>query len=214
MIRVTVTMKFTGEILKRVPVAIMLDAASSGPVETYTDRAGIATFKLEPASGKVLVDGVPRYHGHLSEDMHIELWSLADSTSVGESGAPAGLSGGSIAYPSMQTKVLHVEGREVLTDSEGYLVHPEDWSEAFVRTQAAAEGLQLTNEHWDVIRYLRDYFASHNVQAQVREIIRHFRKVWGPERGSNRYLHDIFPRGGPQKQGNRLAGLLRTKGEH
>ncbi len=31
---------------------------------------------------------------------------------------------------------------------------------------------------------------------------------------SNRYLHQIFPNGGPQKQGNRLAGLLRTKGEH
>jgi tRNA 2-thiouridine synthesizing protein E len=45
-------------------------------------------------------------------------------------------------------------------------------------------------------------------------MIRHFRKLWGEERGSSRYLHRLFPRGGPQKQGNRLAGLLRTKGEH
>jgi cobyrinic acid a,c-diamide synthase len=35
-----------------------------------------------------------------------------------------------------------------------------------------------------------------------------------PERGNNHHLHEIFPVGGPQKQGNRLAGLLRTKGEH
>ncbi len=52
------------------------------------------------------------------------------------------------------------------------------------------------------------------MQAQVRVMIKHFTQVWGPERGSNHHLHDLFPRGGPQKQGNRLAGLLRTKGEH
>jgi tRNA 2-thiouridine synthesizing protein E len=34
------------------------------------------------------------------------------------------------------------------------------------------------------------------------------------DRGSSAALHRLFPRGGPQKQGNRLAGLLRTKGEH
>jgi tRNA 2-thiouridine synthesizing protein E len=65
-----------------------------------------------------------------------------------------------------------------------------------------------------VIRYLREHFAKHGAQATVREMIQHFRQVWGAEKGSNRYLHRLFPRGGPQKQGNRLAGLLRTKGEH
>ena len=72
----------------------------------------------------------------------------------------------------------------------------------------------LTDEIWEVIRFLRDYYEEHGVQANVREIIKHFRKVWGPDLGSNHHLHMIFPRGGPQKQGNRLAGLLRTKGEH
>ncbi len=72
----------------------------------------------------------------------------------------------------------------------------------------------MTDEHWQVIRFLREYYAEHGVQAQVRAMIRHFAQAWGPERGNNHYLHEIFPRGGPQKQGNRLAGLLRTKGEH
>jgi len=45
-------------------------------------------------------------------------------------------------------------------------------------------------------------------------MVKHFSEKWGAEPGSNRHLHDMFPRGGPQKQGNRLAGLLRTKGEH
>lgn len=109
---------------------------------------------------------------------------------------------------------LLVGDTEVETDSEGYLARLEQWSEDFARAQAAAEGLALTAEHWEVIRYLRDYFHEHGVQAQVRAMIRHFAAAWGPQRGNNHYLHDLFPVGGPQKQGNRLAGLLRTKGEH
>ncbi|HSN31754.1 MAG TPA: TusE/DsrC/DsvC family sulfur relay protein [Ideonella sp.] len=112
------------------------------------------------------------------------------------------------------TRILFVEGRKVETDSEGYLRHLDDWSEGFARAQAREEGLALTDEHWQVIRFLREHYQQHGVQAQVRVMIRHFAKVWGPERGNNHYLHVIFPRGGPQKQGNRLAGLLRTKGEH
>ncbi len=109
---------------------------------------------------------------------------------------------------------LDVAGRRVEIDSEGYLLDRGQWSEDFVRALAKHEGLALTPEHWEVIRYLRDYEFEHGVQAQVRVMIRHFTERWGPERGSNHALHDMFPRGGPQKQGNRLAGLLRTKGEH
>ncbi len=115
------------------------------------------------------------------------------------------------ATPAQQ---IPVNGRMVLTDSEGYLCNLDDWSEDFARALADQEGLELTDEHWEVIRFLRDHYREHGVQAQVRAMIRHFSERWGIERGSNRYLHDLFPRGGPQKQGNRLAGLLRTKGEH
>ena len=45
-------------------------------------------------------------------------------------------------------------------------------------------------------------------------MVKHFKVEWDEERGNSKYLHKIFPYGGPQKQGNRLAGLLRTKGEH
>ena len=111
-------------------------------------------------------------------------------------------------------RAVDVGGRAVETDSEGYLAHLEDWSEGFARALAVEEGLHLTAEHWEVIHFLRSYFHAHGVQAQVRAMIRHFEQQWGPERGNNHHLHDLFPVGGPQKQGNRLAGLLRTKGEH
>jgi tRNA 2-thiouridine synthesizing protein E len=109
---------------------------------------------------------------------------------------------------------VEIGGRRIETDSEGYLIDRDQWSEEFAHALAGREGLVLTPAHWEVIRFLRDYYFEHGVQAQVRVMIRHFTAVWGVERGSNHHLHEMFPRGGPQKQGNRLAGLLRTKGEH
>jgi len=118
------------------------------------------------------------------------------------------------ASATTPAQVLLVEGLPVAIDVEGYLANLDDWSEAFARRRAEMENLQLSDLHWQVIRYLRAYFDEHQVQAQVRAMIRHFAQVWGPERGNNHFLHELFPIGGPQKQGNRLAGLLRTKGEH
>ena len=112
------------------------------------------------------------------------------------------------------TRTVQVNGRPVATDVEGYLKNLEDWSEDFARAQARSEQLELTEEHWQVIHFLRSYFEEHRVQAQVRVMISHFAKAWGREHGNNHYLHELFPIGGPQKQGNRLAGLLKTKGEH
>jgi TusE/DsrC/DsvC family sulfur relay protein len=112
------------------------------------------------------------------------------------------------------TKILLVAGKEIETDAEGYIKNLDEWSEDFARARAREENLNLTDEHWQVIRFLRDYYHEHGVQAQVRVMIPHFREAWGEERGNNHYLHELFPVGGPQKQGNRLAGLLRTKGEH
>jgi tRNA 2-thiouridine synthesizing protein E len=207
-------MKVTGEPLKRVPVEVVTDADPTHPLASFTDRLGTARFEsLDACSGKIRVDGITRHHGYLDGAINIELWSLL-ANEAGESGTPGGHNAGSTAYPGMQTRAVTVDGREVMTDSEGYLVNLEDWSEDFARAQAAVEELALDAEHWMVIRYLREYFESHGRQAAVRDIIKHFRRVWGPEKGSNNYLHTIFPRGGPQKQGNRLAGLLRTKGEH
>lgn len=115
---------------------------------------------------------------------------------------------------AIYTRKLLVDGKEVLTDQEGYILNMDEWSEEFARAQAEQEKLVLTDEHWDVIHFIRTYYEEHNVQAQVRDMIRHFREAWGPERGNNHHLHEIFPMGGPQKQGNRLAGIRKTKGEH
>jgi TusE/DsrC/DsvC family sulfur relay protein len=113
-----------------------------------------------------------------------------------------------------EIRLLRVGDRDVQTDQEGYIQNMDDWSEEFALALAEQDGLALTDEHWQVIHFIREYHAEHQVQVQVRDMIKYFQPLWGAARGNNHYLHAIFPKGGPQKQGNRLAGIRRTKGEH
>ncbi len=212
MLCINVHMKFTGEPLKRTAIELVLDQNNDRIGPHHTDRTGQACFELEPMSGKVLVGGIVRYQGRLEGNIGIELFSLTEAER-GSEGSASNSTRGSNAYPGMTTLQVQVGERSVLTDSEGYLVDPDDWSEAFAREQAKRENLELHSEHWEVIRFERDWYERFATQATVRDLIRAFKVSWGKERGNNRYLHQLFPRGGPQKQGNRLAGLLRPKGE-
>lgn len=117
-------------------------------------------------------------------------------------------------YPNMQNFTMDVKGESILCDGEGYLLDLEAWSEDYVHASAEREALDLHDEHWQVIYFIRGFHVKHGVQAPVRDMVKHFKKTWGKEKGNSRYLHQIFPKGGPQKQGNRLAGVRKPKGEH
>lgn len=102
----------------------------------------------------------------------------------------------------------------VETDIEGYILDRRRWSEEVARALAAREGLELTDEHWQVIRFLRQHFLKKGRQAPIPQMIKHFREVWGPERGSAAHLFRLFEGGGgADRQGYRLAGIGRRKGE-
>lgn len=213
MVCVNVKMKYSGIPLKRTPVEVLLDESDRRIGPAATDRSGKVCFEMLSGSGKVFVAGVERYQGQLDGSIDIELRNLTENGNNSEGAASDEISG-SVAYPNMTMRTITVENHQVLTDSEGYLVNPGDWSEEFARQQAERENLQLSQEHWEVIRFQRKWYAEHGQQASVRDMIKHFRNLWGCDKGCNHYMHKLFPNGGPQKQGNRLAGLLRTKGEH
>jgi tRNA 2-thiouridine synthesizing protein E len=213
MICIHVTMKFSDLPLKRVPVELLLDENNQRVGPTPTDRTGKICFDMPASSGKIFVSGVERYQGRLDGEIKIELRNLTENGNNSEGAAADGISGNT-AYPNMLTRSIVVGGQEILTDSEGYLVDPGEWSEDFARQLANQEGLKLEQEHWEIIRFQRNWYAKHGRQASVRDMIKYFRERWGCDKGCNHYMHKLFPHGGPQKQGNRLAGLLRTKGEH
>lgn len=93
-------------------------------------------------------------------------------------------------------------------DAEGYVVEPLHWTEDLGRVLAAREGIALTDEHWDVIRFMRRHYEEHQVAPDARFVIRHIVERSGPL-ARNR-LFELFPYGYPG-QACRIAGMKRPR---
>ena len=102
---------------------------------------------------------------------------------------------------------LEVNGKTLELDGNGNLVNPQDWDEDVAKALAAADDTmgELTQEHWDVINYLRSMYFEENEQPMERVINKGMAKIWG-RKVSSKDLYVLFP-GAPSKQGNRIAGL-------
>jgi len=93
------------------------------------------------------------------------------------------------------------------TDEEGYLVDPDEWTDAVAEVLARREDIVLTDEHWAVLRFMRAYFDEHGVAADARYVVRHLTRSRGADR--NR-LFDLFPYGYVQ-QACKIAGMKRPR---
>lgn len=83
---------------------------------------------------------------------------------------------------------------------------PIDWSRADAEAQARKEGIKLTEEHWQVVCALQEFYAQHEgPTVNVRELHDALDEHFHPE-GGLKYLYELFPNG-PVSQGCRLAGL-------
>lgn len=96
---------------------------------------------------------------------------------------------------------------EQKVDEEGYLLDPAMWSEEFAQRQATHEGIVLTEDHWLVIRFMRQWLDQHQVAPDVRHVIKHLREDSGA--GRNR-VFELFPYGYVQ-QACKIAGMRRPR---
>ena len=98
------------------------------------------------------------------------------------------------------------EGNEIETDSEGYLKDTNQWSEAMAEVIAAQEGITLAVEHWEVVRFVREFSLEFNTSPAIRMLVKAMANKFGEEKGNSRYLYRLFPKG-PAKQATKIAGL-------
>lgn len=92
------------------------------------------------------------------------------------------------------------------TDGEGYLLDRTDWSESLAIQMAACDGLQLHESHWEIIRFVQNYFDEFGDAPPMRVLVRAIAVRLGADKGNSRYLYRLFPEG-PAKQVCRYAGL-------
>ncbi|AMO48848.1 Sulfurtransferase tusE [Enterobacter sp. FY-07] len=102
--------------------------------------------------------------------------------------------------------MLIFEGNEIETDSEGYLKESARWSEALALVIAEKENIALTAEHWEVVRFVREFYLEFNTSPAIRMLVKAMANKYGEEKGNSRYLYRLFPKG-PAKQVTKIAGL-------
>ena len=101
---------------------------------------------------------------------------------------------------------LEVNGKSIETDENGNLTDPGAWDEDVAKALAAEDNIELTQEHFDVLNYLRsEYLDNGGEQPMERVINKGMSKIWG-KKVSSKDLYNLFP-GAPSKQGNKIAGL-------
>lgn len=102
--------------------------------------------------------------------------------------------------------MLNFEGKEIETDSEGYLKETTQWNEAMAEVIAGQEGITLSVEHWEVVRFVREFYLEFNTSPAIRMLVKAMANKFGEEKGNSRYLYRLFPKG-PAKQATKIAGL-------
>lgn len=101
---------------------------------------------------------------------------------------------------------LQIEGREIALDKEGYLRNLEDWSPAVAEQLASAEGIELSDAHWEVIRLLQDFYRQFELSPAMRPLVKYVGQQLGADKGRSIYLMQLFPPS-PAKVASKIAGL-------
>jgi dissimilatory sulfite reductase related protein len=106
---------------------------------------------------------------------------------------------------------IEVMGQTYETDEEGYLANRSDWSEDVAKEMARLDNCELTDAHWEVINFLREYYDEYQIAPAVRVLTKAIGKKLGADKGNSKYLYELYPYG-PAKQACKYAGLPKPTG--
>jgi len=102
--------------------------------------------------------------------------------------------------------IIKKNGNQLETTELGFLVNPNDWDEAVAEAIATQEEIKLTEQHWEIIKFIRHYYRRFNHLPNMRVFSKAIRQQLGEEKGSTRYLYRLFP-DGPLKYACKIGGL-------
>jgi tRNA 2-thiouridine synthesizing protein E len=103
-------------------------------------------------------------------------------------------------------KALHVDGRSIALDKDGYLVDLHEWSEEVAEALAREEAISLTPEHWEILELLRQFYTEFQLSPATRPLVKYTALKLGADKGNSLHLNRLF-NGTPAKLAAKLAGL-------
>jgi len=107
--------------------------------------------------------------------------------------------------------MVEVAGKSIEVDEEGYLTNLADWNKEVADYLAKEEKVEMSDSHWEVVNFLREYYEEYQIAPAVRVLTKAVAKKLGPDKGNNKYLYELFPYG-PAKQACKIAGLPKPTG--
>ena len=100
---------------------------------------------------------------------------------------------------------VELGGKMLEIDEDGFIQDPDAWDEAVAASLATTEGVDnLTEDHWVVVNYLREYYLEYNMAPMIRKLC----KSTGFKL---KEIYDLFP-SGPAKGACKVAGLPKPTG--
>lgn len=106
---------------------------------------------------------------------------------------------------------FELNGKTYETDEEGYLANLNEWDKEVAAYMAKEDDCELSETHWEVVNFLREYYDEYQIAPAVRVLTKAIGKKLGKDKGNSKYLYELFPYG-PAKQACKYAGLPKPTG--
>jgi dissimilatory sulfite reductase related protein len=101
--------------------------------------------------------------------------------------------------------IFELQNQKIEVDEDGFIQKPEDWNEEIAKALAQTEDVkEMTEAHWKVVYYLRNYYQQFGIAPMVRKLCK--------ETGfSMKEIYQLYP-SGPAKGACKVAGLAKPTG--
>jgi len=100
---------------------------------------------------------------------------------------------------------ITLAGKELEIDEDGFIQDPEGWTEEVAKALAETEEVnEMTDGHWKVVNYIRDYYLEFGAAPMIRKLCK--------QTGFKlKQIYELFP-SGPAKGACKIAGLPKPTG--
>lgn len=101
---------------------------------------------------------------------------------------------------------IKVSGKSYELLHDGRLANADDWSNAVAKALAEKDGIELTDNHWEIINLMRDFYKQFNISPIRKLLLKTIKEKLGEKKASRDYLCSLFPND-VQIEGTKIAGL-------
>jgi len=101
---------------------------------------------------------------------------------------------------------MQIDNREVEFNDSGFMMDFDEWDDEIANALAAVDDLELTDDHWTVISFIRDFFGEYEITPSLTAVIKAVGDSINGQDGVANIIDQLFPQDG-YNQACRLAGL-------